>query len=194
MRGFSNQIDYGPVIFAALNVVKRQINQLASALSATKQYGQQWLVACAGETDDVRAARRVVGDGDRSGPCSRGRRGKGNADGAVCPRRDGSSAGIGLRIVSAGHDVGNAQRGIPGVIQRHCLRRAGGADQLARESQARRGKAHACAPAAQGFVRRQDIHRRDGGTKSRMVVLRRGVAEHFVGGVRVLVIGRPLGV
>jgi hypothetical protein len=29
-----------PVIFAALNVVKRQINQLASAQSATKQYGQ----------------------------------------------------------------------------------------------------------------------------------------------------------
>jgi hypothetical protein len=28
------------VIFAALNVVKRQINQLASAQSATKQYGQ----------------------------------------------------------------------------------------------------------------------------------------------------------
>jgi hypothetical protein len=40
MRGLSDQIDDRPVIFAALNVITSQANQLASTQSATKRDGQ----------------------------------------------------------------------------------------------------------------------------------------------------------
>jgi hypothetical protein len=38
VRWPSDQIDYGPVIFAALNVVKRQINQLATLVIFFSSY------------------------------------------------------------------------------------------------------------------------------------------------------------
>jgi hypothetical protein len=45
MRCLSNQIDNGPVIFPALNVVKRQVGQLSSAQTATQQDSQNGSVS-----------------------------------------------------------------------------------------------------------------------------------------------------
>ena len=64
---------------------------------------------------------------------------------------------------------------------------------LIAEGQAGRREAHArtSAPTAPVLVRRQDIDRGDGGAKGRLVVLGRGAAQHFVGGVGVLELAVP---
>src|SRR5437667_363837 len=79
----------------------------------------------AGQADGLRAARNVVGNCHCAGTDARGRGRERDADGAVGPCRDGRAAGVGLHEVAAGHDAGNAQRDIPGVIQRDGLRYAG---------------------------------------------------------------------
>src|SRR6516225_6990984 len=45
MRSLSNQIDNGPVIVSALNVIKRQVSQLSSAQTPTQQDSQNGSVS-----------------------------------------------------------------------------------------------------------------------------------------------------
>ena len=63
--GLSNQINNGPVIFAALNMIKGQINQLTSAQSAPKQDSQDGSVplsfqgVCVGKLPEATSDKTV---------------------------------------------------------------------------------------------------------------------------------------
>ena len=152
------------------------------------------LFACAAEGDDLRAADGVVGNGDCAGLRAGGRRRERHTDGAVGTSGDGSTAGVGLSVLRAGGNAGDAERSSARIGQCYGLGGAGGVEILIAEGQARwrEADARASASTARSFVRRQDIYRRDGGAKRGMVVLRRGAAQHFVGRVRVLEICRAL--
>ena len=99
----------------------------------------------AGEAHRLWAAGAVVSEGDGCGTRSTGGRRKGYTDRAVAPRHyagtaiigSGKVAGIGARK----RDAGNAQGRVAGIAQGNGLSRAGGANGLAGEREAGRGKA-----------------------------------------------------
>jgi hypothetical protein len=59
MRCLSDQIDNGPVIVSALNVVKRQVSQLSSAQTATQQDSQNGSVSFSFQVSGLGSCQRL---------------------------------------------------------------------------------------------------------------------------------------
>ncbi len=89
--------------------------------------------AGAGQTDHLRAAGRVVGDGESPNPRPSGRRCEGYTNGAVRAHGETANSGVGLGEIATRDNARNIEGHAAGITQKRSLRATSRPDSLVRE-------------------------------------------------------------